>query len=264
MTRGTQPSSFVCTMCAETFEGNPRRMWCDTCKPIYMRDRERKRSIQRRNAPTHIRCADCNKLVKGNRSRKRCDECVINRHRQQQRDRRGTPTSFQCQRCGETVPVAFGEKGAARKFCTECMKQHRNEANVQRYWDDPEKARKKATDAYWKDVETGRKYSREAASKRRSDPEKNLRSNRLRRARNYGLTFEESVAVETYIGQPCVICSTTVTQRGKHGYCVDHDHFTGTVRGVICSRCNTALGLFEDDPERLRSAVSYLRKTAVS
>jgi Zn finger protein HypA/HybF involved in hydrogenase expression len=251
--------SFVCTMCTQTFEGNPKRKSCDECKPTYLREMDRKRSIQRRNTPTEISCVDCNKMVKGDRRKLRCPECVKNRQRQQQRDRRGTPTSFECQRCGETFPVSFGEKGALRKFCAECLRQRRNEANNRRYWEDPEKARKRATDTYWKDVEAGRKYKRESEAKRRADPETNLHTNRLRRARNYGLTFEQSVAVETYIGRPCAICSTTITQRGKHGYCVDHDHETGIVRGIICSRCNTALGLFEDNPDRLRTALSYLQ-----
>ena len=126
-------------------------------------------------------------------------------------------------------------------------------------WKDPEKARKTATDHYWSNPEKNRKLSRENARKHRADPVKNLETNRKRRARNYGLTYEQSVAVESYIGKPCHICTETVKQRGKYGFCVDHDHETGEVRGVICSRCNTALGLFEDDPNRLRTAISYLQ-----
>lgn len=41
---------------------------------------------------------------------------------------------------------------------------------------------------------------------------------------------------------------------------LDHNHNTGAVRGFLCSRCNTGLGLFCDNPRLLRSAVNYLEK----
>jgi hypothetical protein len=56
----------------------------------------------------------------------------------------------------------------------------------------------------------------------------------------------------------CAICRTS--DFGKQGPCGDHDHATGLMRGVLCSVCNLALGLFRDSPERLLSAVTYLQK----
>lgn len=39
---------------------------------------------------------------------------------------------------------------------------------------------------------------------------------------------------------------------------VDHDHATGEVRGLLCNRCNQAIGLLQDDPLIVRSALVYL------
>lgn len=42
-------------------------------------------------------------------------------------------------------------------------------------------------------------------------------------------------------------------------YCVDHDHVTGKIRGLLCSKCNSAIGLLQDDPNVVDRAAIYLR-----
>jgi hypothetical protein len=44
------------------------------------------------------------------------------------------------------------------------------------------------------------------------------------------------------------------------GPCVDHDHDTGVVRGVLCNKCNRAMGLLGDDVVILESMIRYLRE----
>ena len=43
---------------------------------------------------------------------------------------------------------------------------------------------------------------------------------------------------------------------------IDHDQATGRVRGLLCRSCNIALGLMQDDPERLRRAAAYVQDYA--
>ena len=49
---------------------------------------------------------------------------------------------------------------------------------------------------------------------------------------------------------------------GRHGaipLCVDHDHRTGEVRGLLCTNCNKAAGLLDDLPEKAEQLARYLK-----
>lgn len=71
----------------------------------------------------------------------------------------------------------------------------------------------------------------------------------------YGLTVEQ---VEEMALAGCSICGRN-DWPGRHARPhVDHCHATGKVRGILCSECNTGLGKFKDDPERLRRAAAYV------
>lgn len=55
----------------------------------------------------------------------------------------------------------------------------------------------------------------------------------------------------------CAICGTPQSNI-KKSLAVDHDHKTGRIRGLLCSNCNVAIGLFKDDLEVLQKAIIYL------
>jgi len=40
---------------------------------------------------------------------------------------------------------------------------------------------------------------------------------------------------------------------------IDHNHITGKVRGLLCSKCNMSLGGFDDKINNLESAIIYLK-----
>lgn len=82
---------------------------------------------------------------------------------------------------------------------------------------------------------------------------------------SYGIDLFEFDALWESQGRCCAICRKssnfspkTVPVDLPH---VDHDHETGKVRGLLCQFCNTALGLFQDDPGILARAIVYLEET---
>ena len=96
----------------------------------------------------------------------------------------------------------------------------------------------------------------------RTDEQK-LRGKRSRRLKfNFGITLDE---YETMLAQQAGVCAICKAPP-ETSYCgtlaVDHDHDTGKVRGLLCTRCNTALGSLRDSPEMLRAAANYLERTA--
>jgi len=70
--------------------------------------------------------------------------------------------------------------------------------------------------------------------------------------RRYGIGADDVDAMIAAQGGRCLICGR---DNPEH---VDHDHATGKVRGILCFTCNSGLGNFSDDVDRLRSAASYL------
>jgi hypothetical protein len=55
----------------------------------------------------------------------------------------------------------------------------------------------------------------------------------------------------------CAICRKELTRKTM---AADHDHETGFGRDWLCRNCNTGLGMFQDDPERMRRAAKYIEK----
>lgn len=77
--------------------------------------------------------------------------------------------------------------------------------------------------------------------------------------REYGITIKEyDIMLEKQNGV-CSICKRFRLFQDKEYMAVDHCHKTGKVRGILCSNCNRALGLLEDNLEFLENAKIYLK-----
>ena len=83
----------------------------------------------------------------------------------------------------------------------------------------------------------------------------------LQRYKKFGVCnvkYEEMLLKQNGV---CAICKSTLNSSRYTKLCVDHNHRTNKVRGLLCVACNTALGLFKDSRERLLAAIEYLKSS---
>jgi len=76
------------------------------------------------------------------------------------------------------------------------------------------------------------------------------------------MTPERYAAMLEAQGGVCAICGKMETRLARDGQPVhlhiDHDHRTGAIRQLLCSGCNTMIGLASESREILLAAVAYL------
>lgn len=80
-----------------------------------------------------------------------------------------------------------------------------------------------------------------------------------RRLRKYNITKEQFDAMFAAQSGLCAICGDDLLN-GRYGVCVDHNHVTGKVRGLLCHPCNRGLGQFRDRLDLLANAAEYLNR----
>lgn len=82
----------------------------------------------------------------------------------------------------------------------------------------------------------------------------------LKRSYGIDLEFYENMFKEQ--NGCCKICNKHINelnQKHKKNLCVDHNHETMKIRGLLCDKCNRGLGLFCDNEDLLLKAINYLK-----
>ena len=182
---------------------------------------------------------------------KPCTTKANNAHRAEQRRRAREArlalppaTTKPCTTCGEVKVLSdfyLQKSGTPRSECKVCAAERRSE-----YYHRP-------------DVRT------RIAKQTRARAEENRPKVRVKNLSRYGLTPAAYDSLFDLQGGKCAICATPGERAGMGAdrtkvLCVDHHHGTGEVRGLLCSRCNRAIGLLGDDPAVIRAAINYLTK----
>jgi hypothetical protein len=158
-----------------------------------------------------------------------------------------------CTKCGELRPLdqfyaAKGTRDGLRGDCKLCF-QARAKARYPLVRD-----RAIARARQWQ-LENPERY-RATLKRLRSTPEYKRRARNQYLMRKYGVTVDEYDELLAAQGGVCAICGRP--PRDDISLHLDHDHTTGERRGLLCFKCNNALGDFDDDPERLLRAYVYL------
>jgi hypothetical protein len=115
------------------------------------------------------------------------------------------------------------------------------------------KAKAIAKRAEWATRNRARCYK--AAAKWRAKPANKRAIAENRRKAVYGISSEEYGEMRDAQNGRCAICGTA------GDLCVDHCHNTGVVRGLLCSSCNSGIGLLGDSADTLQHALDYLQRS---
>lgn len=155
-------------------------------------------------------------------------------------------TAMICIDCGTSfMPKATG---VPPKRCNDCRVVYERKRNA-------------AKTAAWRAANPERAKEIQNYHNRRrllSDEYRRLNNERMIKAK-YGITRAElDVMIEAQAGR-CAVCSGPPNGAGKRLH-IDHCHDTGRIRGLLCSNCNTMIGLAKNDPERLLLAAAYLEE----
>lgn len=151
------------------------------------------------------------------------------------------PASQACQRCKQSKPITFFRKNKrsptginqnCRKCCTEYGKEWRE--------DKRDASRIIAKAAYWRNPEAGRRRARIG----------NFR-------KKYGLTVAEVDGMLIAQNNNCAICERSLLGKKAN---VDHDHSTGKIREILCTRCNLGIGYFEESSDIFFKCIEYLKR----
>ena len=141
-------------------------------------------------------------------------------------DKHGTRIILKCDYCGEeyeTLKIKYKE-GCKHFCCNECYKKYRLKNKI---------------------IKT--------------EEEKRYRNALYQKKNKYGLNEEQYHYLFDTQHNKCAICGKSFDDTKAF---VDHSHETNKVRGLLCTKCNSLLGMANDDIDILINAIEYLKKNS--
>ena len=136
-----------------------------------------------------------------------------------------------------------------KKFVDENESKEKRELYIKKWRKDNKKKISENNEKYRKNNKE--KIAEQARKRYKENAPKELDRIRLKR---YGITGDEYRNILKKQGEKCPICNHDMTKNLS----VDHNHLTGKIRGIICNKCNLAIGHADDSPSRLLAMARYL------
>lgn len=206
--------------------------------------------------------AEFSRSIRGvNGHRSQCRKCFAAAAKARYVPRVRQPERKMCPQCGQEFTYQ-PTTGPRRVYCSRrCTAAHGEELKLLRNADlPPRQCACGSTDV----AGVGKPVC--PACQRKISPEAQKRRNdrdRCRTLARYGLTQAEYDGLVKRQRNRCAVCKA-----GKPGgpptrngyWLIDHDHVTGQVRGLLCGKCNAAIGLLQDDPKIIKAAAQYVER----
>lgn len=92
----------------------------------------------------------------------------------------------------------------------------------------------------------------------RTHKEAEKRRSRKATILEHGITLEQYQVMYDKQNGCCAICNVH-QDKLKQAMCVDHNHITGKIRGLLCGKCNRGIGYLNDSINTLEQAINYLK-----
>ena len=161
-----------------------------------------------------------------------------------------------CRKCGQAKELsefhrARDMRDGHRNECKACWKaicRARYVANRDEYIERARNWQKAHPEYYQERLRRNREEDREHRAEV---------SRRGHLRRKYGLSTEDFEFLRVAQNDVCGICGEPEAA-GLH---IDHHHESGLIRGLLCGKCNKAIGLLKEDPALFDAASSYLQRT---
>lgn len=213
---------------------------CKECTRLSKNQNYAQRKTIEFDYPEYKTCKACKKTLPSSAFSKnplyrdgldpKCNDCAVKEHREKEFDRilldnYIIPDDKKCIHCGIVKPINFfysdrHKSDKHRDVCAECLRRENKESRV------------------------------------------SSRGSHLKN--KYGITEDDYIKMLNEQNGVCAICGKPELMKARNGLpaplYIDHDHKNNRVRKLLCSKCNSGIGMFHDSPDLLIRAAGYLRK----